>query len=380
MVTKLMSEPLWKGPTDNGPMGGVTQSLLSRFCGCREKFRIQYIEGLQPNPTFNPAIEYGNMWHLCEEIFAESKTQDLRMLQHVVRPALLTYARELCAKYPTSSEQIDHWYRICLTQFPIYIQYWQGHSDVQNRIPILQEYTFKIPYKLPTGRVVYLRGKWDAVELVGRGGDSAIWLIENKTKGEINEQKIVRRLHWDLQTMLYLTALHFNDSEVKLHIGEGPYEIRGVRYNVVRRPLANMIGKGNIRRKKATKTNPYGESRDSFYARLGQVIESDPASYFSRWNVQISKQDLDKFRRQCLDPLLQELSDWYECIIQGGQEGEKDPFKIKLAASGRSYANHYRLPYGIYLGDEGDIELQEYMSEGTTVGLQKVEKLFTELG
>src|SRR6185369_9120155 len=61
---------VWAGPMDAGPTGGITQSLLSMFLVCRERFRLRVIEGLHSFDRFNHRIEYGSMWHICEEVHA----------------------------------------------------------------------------------------------------------------------------------------------------------------------------------------------------------------------------------------------------------------------------------------------------------------------
>ena len=88
--------PVWKGPEEEG----VTQSLLSRFLVCRERFRLLVVEGLRPIDSFNHRIEYGQMWHLCEEC----SSQGLGW-----KNPLQEYAQSLCRTYPTSQEQIEHW-------------------------------------------------------------------------------------------------------------------------------------------------------------------------------------------------------------------------------------------------------------------------------
>ena len=47
--SKKRNTPLWKGPTEDG----ITQSLLSRFLVCRERFRLKVIEGLAPEDRFS---------------------------------------------------------------------------------------------------------------------------------------------------------------------------------------------------------------------------------------------------------------------------------------------------------------------------------------
>lgn len=150
--------PLWTGPSGEGPMGGVTQGLIGRWLCCRERFRLMAIEGLKPEPEFSPRLHYGQMWHTCEESHAIG--QDYK-------EPLKTYCKLLIKEFPTQSNQIEHWYRVCLVQFPIYVKWWDKHRDVKNRTPLLQETAFDVPYTLPSGRVVRLRGKWDAVDLIG---------------------------------------------------------------------------------------------------------------------------------------------------------------------------------------------------------------------
>jgi len=128
---------------------------------------------------------------------------------------LKAYCQELCRKYQTQQTQIQHWYDVCRTQFPIYIEYWSEHPDVKSRVPLLQEETFRVPYELPSGREVILRGKWDSVDRVGKD----IYLMENKSKGDIDEELLQRQLTCDLQTMLYITALTRYSEKWRVHRG-----------------------------------------------------------------------------------------------------------------------------------------------------------------
>jgi hypothetical protein len=44
---KTSSEPeaLWKGPEDSTRLGGITQGMINHFLSCRERFRVQFVEG-----------------------------------------------------------------------------------------------------------------------------------------------------------------------------------------------------------------------------------------------------------------------------------------------------------------------------------------------
>lgn len=361
--------PVWKGPEEDG----ITQSLLSRFLVCRERFRLLVIEGLKPIDTFNHRLEYGQMWHICEEVLAANYTPKAHWSVN-----LLEYAQSLCRKYPFQQEQVQHWHTVCKVQFPIYVDYWAKQSGAKKHTPLLQEETFAVPYTLPSGRIVLLRGKWDAVGLEGKGKSAAIYLGENKTKGEIIEEQVKKQLDFDLQTMFYLTALSERlkmdcemDRRLTLQnslLGKDYGIPAGIRYNVVRRPLSG--GKGSIRQHKPTKSKPQGESKEEFYSRLSSIIAEDPGHYFMRWRVQVTPQDIERFKQQFLNPLLEQLIDWWGWV--SSPLGLKQPF---------TDASHWRTPYGFYniLAEGGSTELDEYLATGSKTGLQQTSNLFGEL-
>lgn len=342
-------QPLWQGPE----VDGITFSMLSRFVVCRERFRIHYVEGLQPNEQFNHRIEYGHMWHVCEEFHAQGQAWE---------GPLRTYAQNLCQQYRTAQDQVLKWYRICRLQFPRYLEYWSKHPDNDDRHPVLSEFTFNVPYNLPSGNSVRLRGKWDSVDIRGKGQERGMWLQENKTKGDIEPLQIQRQLTFDLQTMLYLTAL----SEVKDESDmpeEFDYPLRGVCYNVVRRPLSG--GKGSIKQKQT-------ETEDQYYDRLAEYIDNEPETYFMRWKVEVTPDHIERFRNECLNPLLQQVVDWYTWIRECGGDYFKDSYACGI---------HWRHPFGVYnvLDEGGSSDLDEYLSSGSEVGLERVDRLFTEL-
>lgn len=365
-------QSLWEGPSSDGPNGGISQSMLSRFLTCRERFRIRYVLGLQPPDDFNKRMEYGSMWHCAEESLA-AKHEDPWLL-------LDAYTRDLCAKYPLHQSDIIHWYNICKLQFPIYVKWWSQHEDVKNRTPLLQEETFDVPYKLPSGRTVRLRGKWDSVDLIGK----KVWLQENKTKGDIDQQRMQTQLSFDLQTMMYLIALETDRQDCMGRLAAiedistpARSPIAGVRYNVIRRPLAG--GKGSIRQKKNQSLEDYyKELKDVIQGAIGPEWGMQPGDhfFFQRWNVEVTPEDIDKFKAQFFNPILEQLCDWWGFM----EDCDGDPWAQPYAPHG---SPHYRMPYGVYspLMDSrsGKTELDDYLEIGSTIGLQRSEKLFREL-
>ena len=361
--------PVWGGPEKDG----VTQSLLSKFLVCRERFRLLTVEGLREAPSFRVGIEYGNMWHLCEECHAAGEPWETVLRRH---------AAGLAKEYRGQQDQVEKWYQVCRRQFPVYVEYWSRHPDVMKRKLIAREHSFKVPYVLGSGRRVFLRGKWDSVDVVKTkpAAKGKIILQENKTTGDIDEQKIASRLTFDLQTGLYLVALTEAFGEQSSHLRDrlngAKASVAGVRYNVVRRPLSG--GKGSIRPHKATKNKP-AESADHFYGRLQAIMEEDPGPdyFFMRWDVEITQKDLQRFRTQCLDPTLEALCDWWEWVAADPD----DPWRQECDTGKVGNGVHFRFPYGVWNPVSNGVmtEVDQYMANGSTSGLTEVKTLYPEL-
>lgn len=364
-------EPLWQGPDGAGPNGGVTQSLLARYLCCKERFRVKTVEGLSPVDTFEPRIEYGNMWHVCEEALAKPK---LTGLDSTWERSLQEYVRGLCSKYRMQQDAINDWYEKCKAQFPLYVAWWRDHVDVKDRTPLLQEQVFDVPYRLPSGRTVRLRGKWDSVDLIGKGKAAGIYVQENKTKSSIDAAKIARQVTFDLQSMFYLVALETARQSPKDFIGtaveikngkstETVHPIAGVRYNVIKRSAHKSI--------------------ESMLKKINEdIADGRGGEWFSRWKIEILPGDVEKFRRECLDPVLENLCDDYEwwdrCLRLCGDVWR---YEARRAEFPEHQQRHYRYPYGIYnvLDEGGFSDVDEYLSSGSTVGLYRPSTLFPEL-
>jgi hypothetical protein len=377
-LTARRNGPVWKGPEEDG----VTFFLLSRFLTCRERFRLLVVEGLSPVPSFNHRIEFGNMWHVCEEVWALSRSWPSTMKE------LKRFCQELCRRFRQQQEQVEHWMEVVRHVFPIYINHWKQSPEVAVRKTLMAEEMFNVSYRLLSGRTVRLRGKWDLVDLV----DSEVWLQEDKTKGDVRPLQIQRQLRFDFQTMIYLVALRqeqmrLDDSSIKAKLSFRDnkcrhfYPIKGVRYNVVRRPLSG--GKGTIIRHKATKNHPE-ETKEHFYQRMACCVFEAPKEFFFRWDVEVSHDETLKFRRECLDPILEQLCDWWEWINHSSY-----PFMPNTSSNedenmrfGLSYGMHWRHPFGVYnvLDEGGSSDLDAYLETGSEVGLDRVTDLFPELG
>jgi len=377
--------PLWRGPQEDG----ITFSLLSRFIECRERFRLKVIEGLVEDEGFLDAIEYGNMWHEAEEAFSRKRDYERVMRQ--------MYARWR-ANYPNQEEETRKWYMVCKTTFPIYIEYWKQHQHEVQRTPILEEKSFSVKYVLPSGRWLKLRGKFDAIFGILKTGQ--LLLQENKSKNKMDLEGLQKTLDQDLQTMLYQIAMRLSIVEKKgehyFQTDEGQMKVpqmkkaptfQGVLYNVVKRPLSDMYA---IRQRKT-------ETETQFFDRLAQNIREDSftsdgkakrdSSYFHRWEINITEEEIDTFKNRVFDPLLEQLMDWWEWI----QPDPFDPWRPRTYGEMKWHefpdqeevrnTFHWQSPWGVYnsLASGRRGSYFDLLTSNSKKGLHKATTLFPEL-
>lgn len=375
---KTNTEPLWKGPCDQGSCGGVTQSMLNWYLFDMERFRIRYILGLKEEDRFSHYKEYGNFWHILEECHAAGMTEDQG------REQLLGYVKQLQRRYMTEQKEIVKWYNICIHQFPVYVKHWTKDKEYKKRVPFLEEKVFHVPLLLPSGRTVYLKGKFDSVGVYPK---KFVELQENKSKGEVEAEVIQQRLNFDLQTMFYVRALQLYLTLIPEGSTLNTLPIR-VRYNVVVRPLSG--GKHSIKQRKGRGKNLVGaETESEFYKRLQQEIEGAVDSngnnfFFHRWLCDISEQDISRFQVLCLYNVLDNLCDDYEWW-QYCHTNEVNPFhtqnrKVYFKEHTR---RHYVAPFGLYnpIAEGRGTPYDEFiLSNGrSTRGLMRDNNLFPEL-
>jgi hypothetical protein len=383
---------LWKGPD----VDGITSSLIGKFLECKERFRLKVCEGLREARDFDALTEFGSIWHAAEENYVGNKP----WLEGMDK-----YVKQLKEDYCTAEEEIDHWFNVAKAAFPIYIAFYK--SGIQRgRTPLLEEVAFNVPYTLPSGRTVRLRGKFDCVFWMP--GTSLLILQENKTKGEkyIDTAAIPETLPKNGQTMIYQTALRkslITDPKVIKAMGlKGPSlinlgpkgdqtmllpkssktpKVGGVVYNVIRRPLSDQYA---IRQKKT-------ESKPEFYKRLHDTIKADCVNsqgqfngvnkHFFRWDCQLQQSHVDDFHGKCLNPLLEHLCDWWEWI----EFDPYDPWRPRTfnGSLGPITHNtiHYQTPWGYFntlaAGFRG--AFYELLTVNRRFNLEKVSTLFPEL-
>jgi len=125
-----------------------------------------------------------------------------------------------------------------------------------------------------------LRGKIDGEYLDKRG---QIRLMEHKTKGRIDEERLMAHLSFDFQNLFYVTMYETQTGKV----------VKGTLYNVVRRP---QLRRGA------------GESLKDFANRTAEDVAKRPEHYFKRMDITYSKKDKAMFQDE-LKAILDELAE-----------------------------------------------------------------------
>jgi hypothetical protein len=185
-----------------------------------------------------------------------------------------------------------------------------------------KEQQFQIEHTLPNGRVIKLTGKMDGV-FRPAFNNSTLWLMETKTKGDIDEVGITSGLHKDLQTGIYMLSLQKVYNQ----------QIHGVMYNVIRRTGLRPRVK---------------ETSKQFAERVHADIKERPNWYFMRWQRTLDENDLKDFANRTLNPILYQLTQWWDSV-------KKNPFDPSNVydEDGKIVGpnlHHFERPFGCYDG------------------------------
>lgn len=337
---------------------GITYSLLSRFMVCPERFRLATVEGWSET-GISAGLEFGSAFHHCLECLDKDPSAVVEK-----------YTRERLAKGKFFGPQRDEFevlMAMVVGMVHAYKVKWRGEDF--DRTTVLKEAVWDIQYPLPMWnsitfnsnddsvarglsspsfggaeetRHVRLRGRFD--EVFRSNSSGKLWLLETKTKTDIDHDGISRTLSQDLQTMLYVTAIQHQFQE----------EVEGVVYNVIRRPALKFTDKDG--------TLP------NFQERIRTTALEQSDKYFYRWNHTFLEGEVARWQQQTLNPLLTQVALWWDSI----RADPFDPWGSPL---------HYQRPFGCYdalaSGRRGDFF--ELLTGGNVGKLRRRETAFPEL-
>ena len=318
---------------------GITYSMLSRFRNCRERFRLSAVEGWSET-GLKAALEFGSAFHACLENPNRQPCEVTREYQEA-RMKDKAFFRSQLQEFEMLMGMVES----------VVDVYRAVYKDVEKeKTYVLKEETFDENYVLTFGddhtsgpkqpRTVRLRGRIDAAY---RDKTGKLWLLETKTKSDIDVDGINRTLSQDLQTMFYATALELKTGE----------PVAGVLYNVIRRPA--------LRQGKA-------ENLPMFIKRVRDTVMEQQDRYFFRPYHTLSKGELTKWQQRTLNPLLFQVCQWWDSI-------KNDPFEPW------SSPYHVQTPFGVYdpLGSGRRGDFFELLTGGGTGGLLRRKEPFPEL-
>lgn len=294
---------------------GVTASFLDSFLTCREQTRLAFVEGWSSR-DLSLAIEFGSCCHwMLEQTYGSFPSYD-DGLKHVWEN-LADAVTDLIKKYhqkwlsqvdaPTQRQlqQQEFLYGLAEGVLPTYFRRWDGdfnggkYTFANNTVCPVKwvslEEVFESQYTYPDGLQVPIRGRRDGVFISPKGG---VWIFDTKCRSVIKDDEILETLSSDLQQMLYATVTMKEMKENPQKYG-GRTVPTGTVMNIIRRP----------------------GQRQKSYPNLKSLLEkvrsevSNPKKfdhYFIRYQMVFEKDEIQKWKKETLDPLMLDVRGWYE--------------------------------------------------------------------
>jgi hypothetical protein len=278
---------------------GVTSSLLSSYLLCREQTYLHYVKGYGA-PISPIALEYGSCIHwVLEQAYGNPKRLPTDDNIHVwLRCYEAKWRAENRRQTAAQAEMMEKVYGMASCVLPHYFKRWSGDFTGNygkfkpgTKRPakwLSLEQEFAVPYTYPDGKVVTIRGKRDGVFLDPRG---KVYVFDTKCLSVVNEADIVATLPLDLQFMLYLWVTR---EELKKMPA-------GITMNIPRRPGQHWLVQDTLQ---------------SFLERVQKDVSNAKRydHYFIRFDMDITKGELDWWKRNQLDPIMLDLRLWWDGV------------------------------------------------------------------
>lgn len=230
---------------------GMSQSLWSNWAKCPRLFvlKINGYKSYDNKDKFN----FGNLIH---EVNDNVYTKGTYPSQKEVLGYIDDYCKiELIKDNPISEQVLENdAAKAEATLLPYFRHY---KKDFTNKKFYDAEELFKVKYN-----GILMRGKIDGKYLV----KFTKWMMEHKTKGQINEGTLLDYLSMDFQNLYYLLADEIQTGKPAM----------GTLYNVIRN----------------TSSKPKKhEGLLTYKKRIMATVESDPDHFFKRWEIAYTEQD-----------------------------------------------------------------------------------------
>ena len=279
---------------------GVSQSILEGWLNCRQLAYLRTVCGLTPHdasrPLIHGSISHGAIKLALRRVMNEPAGMTVADLQRAVPKDVassLSSWRLTPENANASTASLDIAEESAAFLAAILPSYW-GHWGKKDLVRkwVKVEDRFKVPIKIfgtASDMTIPLVGQFDGVfENNGRP-----CLLETKNKSRWSEM-LSDLLPLDLQVGVYLTALSATEKA----------DPSLVIYNILRRP-------GERRGK--------NETLSGLAQRIGENARRDPDHYFTRFEVELTRQEKDRHKARVRE-LLKAFYLWWMEVTTGGVE------------------------------------------------------------
>lgn len=231
---------------------GITQSMISNFF-CRQHF-VYAVNRWYDSSREISSFGFGSLVHdMLERIYKNGCGEPI--MNDVIDTWIDVY--DFGVKESAQTELIRAKAYVLLTE---YIKHYKEDFTQKKFTNI--ENTFEVMF-----RGYKLRGKIDGRYKI----KSSNWIMENKTKGKIDEQELLLMLSFDFQNLFYITADEIRTRET----------IKGVLYNIIRNPQSKLLKK---------------ERLHTYQERLRKEVQKNPEHYFLRFEIAYTEEDKRYFK------------------------------------------------------------------------------------
>lgn len=310
--------PVWSPAVSGLSLSGLELWLVDRVA-----FEVSYLRDLEVVESWNKNMQYGSLIQAGIEGYI--KTRQIRGAAKFIQEEFEKQVRQY-----EDYEDIAWW--ASLAQHQVLIWSNQYAADLDLYRVTSSEVQHKIDLILPSGRPITLNGYID-----GEGDDI---LMENKCRGEWDEETIAREIDMNLQVNYYLLMY-------KAQHGKLPSRMW---YQHIRRP--GGFGYSGPRQKAK-------ETREEYKQRIVEAIDQNRDYHFFRYWIKPDEDRLNRFLHGCLYPILEAFLDWYLYMTHPQKKDQLNKY-------------HWMTPYGLYNPfTEGTAErFRNFRLTGNTVGLR----------
>lgn len=239
---------------------GFTQSELTTFGDCAQKWHWRYNRMIEKAGSFSFALMVGTAFHESMEQFYSTKGKRVSVATLQFEEGVIKSADDIL--------KLQYWQVVLSAMVRSYCAHYKDDFEMWEVEEIEEE--LKVEY-----RGFILRGKID-VRVKQLNG---LWIIDHKTAGRLTKETVAG---WDFrfQFMFYLWLKSLQDPNIKL---KGYY--------------INAVKKTELKVKK-------NESIPEFGQRVFEDMIQEPDKYFYREAYPITKDALQHFQTEVVDPRL----------------------------------------------------------------------------